>query len=1263
MSSSSKAKVYRLRNIPAHFDRLLAVEWLARTFGDVSQSDVQIHSLALSVDTWSTSPTKTATVTFGRMPFMLGSIDNTRECVIQIPELARPLIVDDHFQGMTPLNSVAKEAHQSDCVIISGLASHPFGSWQPRGSDKSFMWIRDDLPPQLPGVRFLLYGYETKLQGSKSFQSIPDLAISLINSLKTIGWSSLSAKPAALLAHSLGGVVVKQALVMLAGSGVAEQAMLMCIKGAIFFGVPSQGMIVPDIRSMVGDQPNKALVHNLSDQSPYIADLDSQFDGISYLQKLRFFWAFETKITPTVSKLSTGEFSRTGPETVMVSKESATRGLCNSCPALTIQIDEDHSNMVKFSTGDYRIDILASKLSHILGIEHKALLPEITGGLKTQIHLRNETVVHVNGRDKIQWNDDVIVDSIRAPERDRRLEQINTRIGHTFDWAFDNPAVNLTKWLQNGTGLFWVSGKPGCGKSTFMKYIFNDERTAELLHRWKSGSQLMTVSFFFHHRGTNLQKSFEGLLRSLVSQILEKKPSLVAILHPILDKLYLERIEIDDLGDLRSDLHELFRTCRLDTDRGLDGLEGLIQRQDELSASKTMGTEIQDLLKRHGVNVAHLKPARRSDEVGKFLVAAAVDNGLGDPTTLDGLLRRQYQRQKIKSNIQTGRWSRESLEEALQRLITQTYSKLDICLFIDALDEYVGQPEYIVSFLHDLVQSSTQSWTRFRIIFSSRPWAIFKQEFAACPGFQVHEHTEEDIFEFCIAKIPPNPTATSLLEPLVTEICTRARGVFLWVTLVMRDLASVTREQGYNLEKLKEKVQKTLDSLPDELDQYYVTIIERIPSGFRWYAYVALELICRAEAEISLDDIVCILDCSTAHTVEEARARTMRESRISRAHVQAYEKEGYIRMLSGGLIDIVYHDRISRVEFMHQTIKEFVEDSQFRALILKEWRADFTRENGHSFLAKYYFLTRDFNQFFIYHARQSELSTGLSQYELYAKASPKQYNLDICSFDGDSLIAFSVFFGLELCMRDAYSKSPFLERYSNGLVSILDAAANRTYGMDIALSIARYLVEHGMRGERDIRGMEQISKTMWARNPSSTNTQALITLPDDEYEDLMCILLEALPRPTEMIPIEDTSHYLQALRFQRDLIHTSPPALAQALIERGVDANQLDSDGRTPIDSIIGILTQANPPEPAQYHHELCSLFLRHGGVLSKSSPAQWRECIHKFASAGFDVHAFERVIFPGWDEQEEPARSTTRSSKISKAMARIFRKPKRKAG
>lgn len=162
------------------------------------------------------------------------------------------------------------------------------------------MWIRDELPHRLPGVRFLAYGYNTTLFGSTSFQVIPDLAISLVQTMKAIGWSAPSAKPVLFLAHSLGGVVLKNALVILAGGDFQERAILEKIKGAVLFGVPSQGMNMSDIFGMLGDQPNVDLVNGLSNQSDFLPRLDEQFGNISYLQRLQFFWAFETKLTPSV---------------------------------------------------------------------------------------------------------------------------------------------------------------------------------------------------------------------------------------------------------------------------------------------------------------------------------------------------------------------------------------------------------------------------------------------------------------------------------------------------------------------------------------------------------------------------------------------------------------------------------------------------------------------------------------------------------------------------------------------------------------------------------------------------------------------------------------------------------------------------------------------------------------------------------------------------------------------------------------------------
>lgn len=127
------------------------------------------------------------------------------------------------------------------------------------------MWIRDDLPLRFPGARFMLYGYDTTLVDSKSFQTIFDLANALAQTLKGIGWSSPAAKDVIFLAHSLGGVVLKKAITILAGGGAREQAVLHRIKGAIFFRVPSQAMSIPDIVGMIEDQPNKILLEELSD--------------------------------------------------------------------------------------------------------------------------------------------------------------------------------------------------------------------------------------------------------------------------------------------------------------------------------------------------------------------------------------------------------------------------------------------------------------------------------------------------------------------------------------------------------------------------------------------------------------------------------------------------------------------------------------------------------------------------------------------------------------------------------------------------------------------------------------------------------------------------------------------------------------------------------------------------------------------------------------------------------------------------------------
>jgi hypothetical protein len=189
----------------------------------------------------------------------------------------------------------------TSCIAISGLASHPFGSWQPKGRDKMFMWIRDTLPKDLPGVRPVIYGYDTKLDSSQSFQTIPDLAQALISQLQTYGWSLPSAKPVVFLAHSLGGLVLREAMVQLDNSSNEEYKRLLDLsRGAVFFGVPNLGMEQSHFRIVAHNNPNAALVEDIARNSNYLHQLNDLFSKTSLQSRLKFFWAYETSKSPTI---------------------------------------------------------------------------------------------------------------------------------------------------------------------------------------------------------------------------------------------------------------------------------------------------------------------------------------------------------------------------------------------------------------------------------------------------------------------------------------------------------------------------------------------------------------------------------------------------------------------------------------------------------------------------------------------------------------------------------------------------------------------------------------------------------------------------------------------------------------------------------------------------------------------------------------------------------------------------------------------------
>jgi len=295
-------KVFRLRRVPYETCTPAAVQSLLCNILGLPSDHVVVHSVARTTEIFEV-PSRTATLQMKSIPACLQHALANNEWALQVTgrSPADVLILDTHFVGMTILYDPPPSRHQADCIAISGLASHPFGSWQPRGQDKTFMWIRDTIPAACPEIRTVIYGYDSKLTTTRSFQSITDISLGLILHLKSGGWNRPSSKPLVFLAHSLGGLVLKEAIVQMAENrDQTVSDVLRNVCGAIMFGVPSLGMEQSHLMAMVEGQPNESLVQDLSRDANYVRQLNARFEGLSFLRTARIFWAYETEESPTV---------------------------------------------------------------------------------------------------------------------------------------------------------------------------------------------------------------------------------------------------------------------------------------------------------------------------------------------------------------------------------------------------------------------------------------------------------------------------------------------------------------------------------------------------------------------------------------------------------------------------------------------------------------------------------------------------------------------------------------------------------------------------------------------------------------------------------------------------------------------------------------------------------------------------------------------------------------------------------------------------
>ncbi|KAK4061045.1 hypothetical protein Trihar35433_9970 [Trichoderma harzianum] len=456
-----------------------------------------------------------ATVTFAEAPD-LGKLEKFLKKTIG--DRNNGLIVDSDFFGLTPLADPLQDT-LVDIIAVTGLAGHAFGSW--KSKNKPDMWLRDFLPISIPNARVLTYGYDTKLPGSRSKSSTLQLSRKLLESIKTTRDESTKHRPLILIGHSLGGLVVKQALVQASEGSEDDLAVFRSCYAVMLFAVPNRGLDNLSLMSMVKGQPNEDLVRNLGGESPFLNHLHESFHKRFTLNS-EIICAFETKTTPTVEWNSkTKSWERTGPEVMMVPQNSAIHAGPNEKHYDQLPIEADHSEIVKFSdvsNSDYviiqsRIEKWVQKAPAVIRDRFRRI------------------------RTKFSDLEAQYIEALRAPDYTAfRNHKIDNPTSGTLGWFLE--LQQFSSWSKaQESSVLWVNGSPGQGKTIVAKFLL--AYLEDLQHRFNHRT---TVIYFFFYGQDDIYRTVSAAVRSLTKQLLSTEGAF----DVISDKLNIKASTISD---------------------------------------------------------------------------------------------------------------------------------------------------------------------------------------------------------------------------------------------------------------------------------------------------------------------------------------------------------------------------------------------------------------------------------------------------------------------------------------------------------------------------------------------------------------------------------------------------------------------------------------------------------------------------------------------------------------------------------------------
>lgn len=175
-----------------------------------------------------------------------------------------------------------------------------------------------------------------------------------------------------------------------------------------------------------------------------------------------------------------------------------------------------------------------------------------------------------------------LLGSLDHPMMRERKSRVHETYKKTFEWIFEDQISHewdsFSAWLKSSERVYWISGKPGSGKSTLMNFLIDNNRTLDALKEWNPSVAI--ISFFFWSSGSKMQKTLQGLLCTLLYQALDMNQDLIGPLTTE-DSTLLKKKTYKDWSDreLEKVLVKIISTSKQRLCLFLDGLDEIDRKE------------------------------------------------------------------------------------------------------------------------------------------------------------------------------------------------------------------------------------------------------------------------------------------------------------------------------------------------------------------------------------------------------------------------------------------------------------------------------------------------------------------------------------------------------------------------------------------------------------------------------------------------------------------------------------------------------------